>query len=814
MGLLSNSVSETDRCLSGAQPGQSAEPERSSAPLAGDVALREMVPAELREQLQQALPGRYRIERELGAGGMATVYLARDLKHDRNVALKVMRPDVASTIGAERFLLEIHLAARLAHPHILPLHDSGEASGLLFYVMPNVEGSSLRDRMNAVGRLPVDEAVRIAMEVAGALDYAHRHGVVHRDIKPENIMLHEAHALVADFGIGKAVGEVEAATFTRTGATVGTPAYMSPEQAAGEPIDGRSDIYSLGCVLYEMLVGEQPFTGLSLQAVIAKRFVQTPADVSALREGVSRQLARVVQKALARAVIDRFDTAGLLVTALAERDFYSPSEASVPPPEKSIAVLPFANMSADPENEFFADGITEEILNALSQIAELRVAGRTSSFSFKNKNQDLRTIGERLNVRTVLEGSVRRSGKRVRITAQLIDVTDGYHLWSERYDREIEDVFVVQDEIASAIAAKMKTSLTGGASRSQRATDNIEAYEAYLKGRALLYRRGPAIKLGLALMEKALELDPEYALAWAGIADTYTLLGYYGQLTPEIARAKAGEAAAKAITFGPDLAEAHTARGMVCLLYEWDWEAAETSFKRALKLNPGYVQGSAWYHLFYEGFACGRWDDALRGLHEVQERDQLSGYAAAVIAVGYAASANNALADAANTGARAIEWAENALALDPDAFLAVWARQLAYQTLTDWPKAFEAATISLAMSGRQVLPLVNLGMSLALAGDVAGARSVYDEMRSRAVREYIPPMCLALEAAAIGELEAAVMYEREALRRHDPQLVIFSVSWTGTEPLQAMPEHQQLLNEIGLSGWVRRVQETLETSAV
>src|SRR5262249_17047262 len=294
--------------------------------------------------------------------------------------------------------------------------------------------------------------------------------------------------------------------------------------------------------------------------------------------------------------------------------------------DKSIAVLPFANMSPDPENEFFADGVTEEILNALSQIPQLHVSGRTSAFSFKGRHQDLRAIGEQLNVRTVLEGSVRRSGRRVRITAQLVDVTDGYQLWSERYDREIEDVFAVQDEIASAIATKMKTTLRGGAARTQRATDDIEAYEAYLKGRTLLYRRGTAMKEGLVLMEKALALDPEYGLAWAGFADTYSLLGYFGEVTPESARIKASEGGANGAKFAPDLAEAHTARAVLCYFYEWDWPAAEQSFKRALELNPGYVQGAAWYHLYYQGAACGRWDEALGGLHKVQERDQLSGY--------------------------------------------------------------------------------------------------------------------------------------------------------------------------------------------
>jgi serine/threonine protein kinase len=748
------------------------------------------------DRLSAALADRYRVERELGRGGMATVYLAHDLKHDRKVALKVLHTDLGQTLGAERFLREIQLAAKLSHPHILPLFDSGVAAGLLYFVMPNVEGHSLRDRLEQARQLPVEEAVRITAEVAGALDYAHRHGVVHRDIKPENIMLHDGHAMVADFGIGKALSDVEGQAFTQTGVSVGTPAYMSPEQAAGEVVDGRSDLYSLGCMLYEMLAGEQPFTGPTVQSVIAKRFVQTPADVAAIREGVPRPVARALQRALARTPIDRFETGSQLAAALAELEAEHPRPAASAAPEKSIAVLPFASMSADPENEFFADGITEEILNALSQIADLRVAGRTSAFSFKGKSLDLRAIGEQLNVRTVLEGSVRRAGKRVRITAQLTDVTDGYHLWSERYDREIEDVFAVQDEIAGAIAGKMKTTLQRGeAARSQRATDNIEAYEAYLKGRAMLYRRGNAIREGLALMQRALELDPEYGLAWAGIADTYSLLGYYGVIAPEAARAKAGEASAHAMRLAPDLAEAHNAHALLNLLYEWDWVEAERSFLRALELNPGYGQAGAWYHLFYQGFAGGRWDDAIRGLRGFQERDQLSSYLAAVTSIAYSTSSHDRAS---------VEWAERAIALEPTAFLSGWSMQLALQAVADWPRAFQQADAILAASGRQALPLIMLGLSLVESGDTAGGRAVYDEMRSRSVREHIPPTGLALMAAALGDKGAAVAYAREAVRRHDPQFVIFSLGWTGAHHLRALPEQHQLLTDIRLPGWVSR----------
>jgi serine/threonine protein kinase/tetratricopeptide (TPR) repeat protein len=721
---------------------------------------------------------------------MATVYLAHDRRHQRHVALKVLRPDVAQSVGADRFLREIQLAAKLSHPHILPLFDSGEADGCLYYVMPNVEGFSLRDRLKTEAKLPIEEALKVVREVADALDYAHRHGVVHRDIKPENIMLHDGHAMVADFGIGKAFSAVDDQVFTQTGVSVGTPAYMSPEQASGDAIDGRSDIYSLGCVLYEMLTGEQPFTGNTAQAVIAKRFVQSPADVSGLREGVSRSLARVVERALARAPVDRFETGASLIAALAHPESSPATDA----PEKSIAVLPFANMSTDPENEFFADGITEEILNALAQIPELRVAGRTSAFSFKGKNVDLRVIGEQLNVRTVLEGSVRRSGKRVRIAAQLIDVANGYHLWSEKYDREIEDVFAVQDEIAVAIAERMKATISAGraAVLEQRATDNIDAYEAYLKGRALLYRRGPAIKPGMALMERALALDPNYGLAWAGLADSYTLLGYYAQLDSGVASSNARRAAIKALEVGPDLGEAHSARAMVSLLFDWDFDAAERGFKRGMELNPGYIQGAGWYCLFYLGFASNRWDEAIHGLLAIEKREPLSGYIAGILATGTSAGGGDP--------EQAMRWADRAIELEPDAFLSLWARQLAYYRRKDWPKAIAAGDAALAMSGRSVLALLTLALSLVENAQLEDARGVYEEMRSRARREPMPPVSIAMIAAALGDNQAAVEYARDAYRLHDPQLPIFARAWRQADPLRALPEFQKILAALKLPG--------------
>jgi serine/threonine-protein kinase len=741
----------------------------------------------LRDRLATSLAGRYDNLRELGAGGMAVVYLAHDLRHGRDVAIKVLRDDVACSVGeADRFLGEIQLAARLAHPHILPHYDSGDAGGIVYFVMPNVEGRSIRDRLNAGGQLPVDDAVRIATEIAGALDYAHRHGIVHRDIKPDNIMLHDGHALIADFGIGKALSVTAGEALTTTGVIIGTPAYMSPEQAAGESVDGRSDIYSLGCLLYEMLVGEPPFTGPSTQAVITKRFVQTPADVSALREGVSRPVARALQKALARTPIDRYDTAAAFGAALTDAHANAGPAWSAAP-EKSIAVLPFASLSSDPENEFFADGVTEEILNALTSIPDLRVAGRASSFAFKGKQKDLRSIGEQLSVRVVLEGSVRRSGQRVRITAQLSDVTDGFRLWSERYDREIEDVFAVQDEIASAIAVKLKTTFQEAAGgRLQRATGNIEAYEAYLKARALVFRRGSSVREGVALMRRALKLDPEYALAWAGLADAYSVFAFYGMLPGDVCAVTAREAAAKAIAYGPDLAESHNAVAEVSLLFDWDWCRTEQSFRRALEINPGHLQSAVWYGMFYLGFLCGRYDDAVEYLLGVQKTEPLSAYAAACVAY--------MMADGGR-GTEAVSWGETACRLDPTSYLSLWTYQQALYVDGQHAAAIEAGDRALGISGRMQGALATLALSHVDSGVLQGARAVQGELEARAARESISPTVRATVAAAVGDREAAVSLASDALARHDPLLPVFGRSVT-TRALRAIPEYRQILSTL------------------
>jgi len=734
---------------------------------------------------------RYRVERELGAGGMATVYLARDLKHDRDVAIKVMRAGLADAVGRERFLREIQLAAKLAHPHILPLFDSGEAGGALYYVMPNVQGQSLRDRMNAVGPLPVADAVRIATEVAGALDHAHRHDVVHRDIKPENIMLQDGHALVADFGIGKAVNEAQGNTLTQAGMSMGTPAYMSPEQAVGEMVDGRSDLYSLGCVLYEMLVGEPPFTGPNVQAVIAKRFVQTPADVTALRDGIPRSVARALQQVLARTPIDRFETAALFASALAVAEGPKTAPAA---PEKSLAVLPFTSLSRDPEDEFFADGVTEEILNALAQIPGLRVAGRSSSFSFKGKNEDLRSVGAKLGVATILEGTLRRAGTRLRITVQLIDAADGYQLWSERYERVIEDVFAVQDEIAATIAERLRLSLAvgRGAAAGKPPTKSLAAYALYLKGRALLYRRGRSIIAALDCFNEAVALDADYAQAWAGLADGYTTSAYSGFAKARVAMPQALEAARRALALDPELAEAHTALACATMLYERDDVLAEREFKRALELNPNYPQARAWYGLFFLQWVSGRDDEAAAELTRLYELDPLSGYANTILGFFHA------YAGRAEVG---VGYAQRGVELDPASFLAHFCLANALQVAGRYAEAVGIAEKALGMSQRHAWALSILASTYAAWGKPENARAVYRELAERSTTMYVQPSMQCSAAADVIGLDEGIAIAHRAIDDRDPFFVMLARTWPGNATLRADPRFGELVRQLKWPNW-------------
>jgi serine/threonine protein kinase/Flp pilus assembly protein TadD len=680
------------------------------------------------ERLEKALSDKYEIERELGRGGMATVYLAKDRKHDRAVALKVLHPELSSSLGPDRFLREIKVAARLNHPHILPLHDSGEASGFLYYVMPYVEGESLRSRLNRDGKLPLDEALYLARGIAGALDYAHRHQVVHRDIKPENIMLHEGEAMVMDFGIAKAVSVAAGDTLTQTGMMVGTPAYVSPEQAAGEAvIDGRSDQYSLACMLYEILSGKKAFMGATAQQTLSRRFTDPVPSIRKVEPTVPDEIEEALTKAMSKEPRERYSTSGEFAKALVWPKVSTPSDmttvkqAAAP---KSIAVLPFADMSPERENGYFTDGMAEEIINALTTIKALRVASRTSSFAFKGTTEDIRQVGKKLDVATVLEGSVRKAGNKLRITAQLVNVADGYQLWSQRYDRDMEDVFAIQDEIAQNIVKALRVILSEDEKRAieKVPTVNVEAYECYLRGRQFFHQfRKQSIEFARQMFNKAIEIDPTYALAYAGVADCCSVL-YTNFDATEANLANAELASRRALELAPQLAEAHVARGLAVSLLGNHGEA-ETEFETAMGLNPQLFDAA--YMFARALLAQGKHEKAAKMFERAMELRPEDYVVPNLLGGAYATLGRTA--DSQRAYRRDVEAARKRLELNPDDPRALYMGGTALSRLGEAAKAKDWANQALAISPGDATVLYNVACIYATSGEADQAISLLEK---------------------------------------------------------------------------------------
>ena len=635
--------------------------------------------AGMRSPLAEALRERYTLERELGRGGMATVYLAHDLRHDRPVALKVLHPGLAQALGTERFLREIKLAARLQHPHILSVFDSGETAGQFWFTMPYVEGETLRARLTRERQLPIEDALRIAREAAEALEYAHRHGVIHRDIKPENILLTDEHALVADFGIARAMGSGADEGLTETGFSVGTPAYMSPEQAAGErSLDARTDIYSLGVVLYEMLAGEPPYTGPTAQAIMARRFSEPVPSVHRFRPAVPDSVDRSLRRALAPVPADRFTRAaefgralsvptgvasvpvqpadatrvvarpdehrprvsralvlgigfllglGVLFGWLRSRESRQPARDTV---AKRLAVLPFES-EGDTNERIFAAGMSEEITTRLARVPGLSLMARSSALQYRRSGQTAPQFGHTLGVEYVLDGTIRSvpvpgGAKRLRITPELIRVSDGTQIWGEPYDGTTNDVFRLQSDVAEQVARALGGRLGSAEQGIQAApTKDLEAYRLYTLGRAEWSRRDPeTLDQAARYFEQAIARDSNFARAWAGLADAYALFPYYGVswFPNDTAYARAKSAALRAIALDSTLAEPHASLNQILRYGYWDWEGSEREIKRAIQLDPSYATAHQWYGEHLLDF--GRFPEALSEAKISVQLDPLS----------------------------------------------------------------------------------------------------------------------------------------------------------------------------------------------
>jgi len=628
--------------------------------------------------LVAVLADRYRIERELGQGGMATVYLAHDLKHERDVAIKVLSAELTESLARQRFVREIRLAARLNHPHILPVYDSGERNGFLYFVMPVMQGQTLRDRLLQQHTLSVDETVRIATEVADALDHAHRHDIVHRDIKPENILLHEHHAVVADFGIGKALvaASSETSTFTQIGVTVGTPAYMSPEQGTGEELDGRSDLFALGCVMYEMLTGDVAFTGANAQATIAKRFVYSPPSVTAVRDDIPVEIGAVVARLLEKAPCDRYATGAEVAATLRTSSLVSAPRAVTPRPAasgaepdvKSIAVLPFANMSADLDNEFFSDGLTEEIIADLSGVKALRVISRNSSMQRKGSTTPLPEIGKELGVRYLLTGSVRKAGNALRITTQLVDATTDSPLWAEKYSGTMDDVFDVQERVSRAIVAALQIRLSAAEDvrLSARPIQNPRAFELYLQARDELRRMGTSLSRAEVLIQHAIDIEGE-APALRALRAFMWLTQVRAGLAADLKPLDATEAEARAlIDLVPGAPYGYALLGLVCYERGQHREAVR-QLTRALELDP--ADADVLFYLTISLGAAGQLELQLAFAVRFHATDPLSPFAWMCLGA--------AEWFAGRAGAR-VDAIEHAVSMDPENPINHWALGYTY----------------------------------------------------------------------------------------------------------------------------------------
>ena len=585
----------------------------------------------LQSQLEKTLGDSYAIERELSGGGMARVFVARERTLDRRVVIKTLAPDIGSAISAERFRREIRLAASLQQANIVPVHTTGEIDGVPYYTMPYVEGESLRSRLLEGNPLPVPEAVNILRDVARALAFAHERGVVHRDIKPENILLSGDTAVVTDFGIAKAIeasqSQTDRLTLTNLGLVLGTPAYLSPEQAAGDArVDQRADVYALGVVAYELFAGSPPFTGKTAQGLMAAHIAETPTPLGERNLAVPPRVAQLVMRCLEKDPARRPATATELLRALDAAAMEPHPSGGNTVARPSIAVLPFANLSPDPENEFFAHGITDDLIAQVAKISSLRVIARTSVMKFRDMQGAAHQAARELGVAAVVEGTVRRAGKRARIVAQLIDAASDATIWSETYDRDLDDVFSVQTEVAMSVAGALRAALTPAEERrlGRVPTRDAKAYDLYLLGRQHFSRRTPeSLRASISHFERAIERDPKFAGAYAGLADAYVFAGLgYAPIPVLESFAKAKEAAARAVALDDSSPDALCADGISAMHGDWDVTRARAAFERALTVSPSHA--AAHEMLGWCTFAVGEYAAAIGPLRRARELDPLN----------------------------------------------------------------------------------------------------------------------------------------------------------------------------------------------
>jgi serine/threonine-protein kinase len=763
---------------------------------------------DLLDRLKTAVADRYSIQQELGRGGMAVVYLAQDQKLNRQVALKVLRPELAASIGSERFLREIEIAASLNHPNILALYDCGEADGQLYYTMPFVEGETLRDRLDREKQLSIEDALEVTREVGDALGHAHSLGIVHRDIKPENILFTAGHAVVSDFGIARAVTEAGGEKLTDTGIAIGTPVYMSPEQATGvTEVDARSDVYSLGCVLYEMLVGDPPFTGSAAQVILARKSLEAPPPLRHVRDTVSVATEDVVIKALAKMPADRFRTSqeftdaldraegsgaagrtrgisfwprravhrvlavGGAILALGAAAVLAPrvantglfQGAAATEPLRSIAVLPFVNQTGDSENDYLSDGITEELIGRLALFSGLeRVISRASVYTYKGQDVDPRAVAQDLDVGVVVTGAIARRNEDWSLSFEVIDARDNRHLGGDTYDLTLEQLLDVADTLSREIPQAMNLEVTeeGRGASGERTSRDPEAHRLYLMGLHLTNQyTDNSLTQAIEYFEQALDRDPSYALPYSGLALLYSLMALFGLEEPTTLYPTAMRAAQRALILDDQLADAHMVMGLVHFQFEWDWEAAEREYQRALELNPRssvVLTESAAFLL-----AMNRLDEAIELIRRALDLDPVS--PSVHHAVGWAYYV-------CGEYGRAVEELRRALELFPTYGPIHSTLAWSLSMLDRGPEAVAAAEQAELLSSRGPWILASLGHVYAVSGREDRAQEMLEELSALARERYVDPHYVAVLYSGLGDTERALHWLERAHEARSPNL--------------------------------------------
>jgi serine/threonine-protein kinase len=767
--------------------------------------------------------GPYEVVSPLGAGGMGEVYRARDARLGREVAIKVLPSHLAAdAVSLARFEQEARAVAALSHPNILAIHDFGRSEGIVYAVMELLEGATLRVRLSAA-EIGLARCVDWALQIAQGLAAAHERGIVHRDLKPENIFVTRDGLLkILDFGLARREEPIplgdSAPTQARTqpGAVLGTVGYLSPEQARGLPADHRSDIFAFGAVFYELVTGRRAFHGATSVETMVAVIREEPPPIADSGRSVPSEIEEIIRHCLEKDPADRFRSARDLVFALrlAERVLSRPGATPQPPsrvatasdpaarsPEPSIAVLPFRNVGVGPESEYFSDGMTEEIIGALSRVAGLRVAARTSSFAFRGKDDDVRRIGRELGVATVLDGSVRQAGQRLRVAAQLIDVASGYNLWSERWDRDMADVFAVQDEIARAIAATFQPRLLGSAAASgdrleallgglvSPGTRNVEAYDRYLKGRYFWNRR--RLEEAIPELEAAVALDPEFAEAWTALSEGWAVWGFYGGLPTWEAWARGRAAADRAEELSPESASVPLSQGVLEHYYGWNTVREQRLFRLAIERNPAGAEAYFWLSLCVG--VAGQVEEGLAAAREAARLEPHSGNIRTVGGWPWLVAKEYEKA--------AAEFAA-AVAIDESPF-ALWSYGLALTPLGRHDEAIAAhRKAGEVTGGRYSHYTALLAGALAEAGQTEEARAILAELDARTGREYVPPYDRAVVLAGLGEEEAA-LGELERAHRERNALLWARIYFPNWRKLSGVPRFRALAERLGRRAPVR-----------